>query len=236
MPKNMRHIRPYKVFGLVEASPADRIVQLQLPPRRGAGGLTLLETCIVIAATNAVKARRAFEFGTFLGSTTLNLAVNIPEDGEVSPLDLDQASLAALSQHPEDAALTRTHFATRTLDFMGSRAAHKVKTLTGNSVTFDFSPWKDSIDLVFIDGGHDLLTVKADTEHAMEIVAKDTTSCILWHDYNNKDYPELSTYLDEMSASTPILHVEDTMICLWFNDPTNAIRPRLGSTDQPRAA
>jgi hypothetical protein len=55
--------------------------------------------------------------------------------------------------------LTSIHFATRTLDFMGSRVANKVKILTGNSVTFDFSPWKDSIDIVFIDGGHDLATV-----------------------------------------------------------------------------
>jgi hypothetical protein len=219
----MIHIRPYKIFGLVEASPAERIVQLQLPPRRGEGGLTLLEACIVIAATKAVKARRAFEFGTFLGSTTLNLAINIPENGEVFTLDLDEASLAELSQHPEDAALTQTHFSARTLDFMGSRAAHKVRALTGNSITFDFSPWKDSVDLVFIDGGHDLATVKADTEHAMEIAAKNTPSCILWHDYNNGDYPELSIYLEGLSNSTTIFHVEDTMICLWFNDPTNAI-------------
>lgn len=124
--------------------------------------------------------------------------------------------------------MTHTHFANRTLDFTGSRAANKVKALTGNSITFDFSRWKDSIDLVFIDGGHDLATVKADTEHAMQIVAKSTPSCILWHDYNNKDYPELSTYLDGLSATMPIFHVEDTMICLWFNDPTNAFRSRLG--------
>jgi hypothetical protein len=223
----MKHIRPYKVFGLVEASPADRIVQLQLPPRRGTGGLTLLETSVLIAAVHAIHALRVFEFGTFIGSTTLNLALNVPDDGEVFTLDLDEASLAELNQHPEDAILTHTHFASRTLDFMGSRVERKVKQVLGNSITFDFAPWHNSIDLAFIDGGHDLATVKADTEHALEIVAKPSPSCILWHDYANKDYPELSTYLDGLSAGMPIFHVEDTMICLWFNDPTNALLPHL---------
>jgi hypothetical protein len=213
----MNHIRPYKLFALVEASPAERVIQLQLPHRRGGGGTTLLETTALIAASNAVAAKRIFEFGTFLGSTTLNLALSIPEDGEVFTLDLDESSLSSVQQDPADAPLTELHMATRILDFMGSVVGHKVKTLTGNSITFDFAPWQDSIDLSFIDGGHDSVTVKADTEHALEIARKDRSAGILWHDYRNAEYPDLTRYLDGLSETLPIFHIEDTYLCVWFN-------------------
>jgi hypothetical protein len=68
----MHEIRPYKLFTLIEAPPSERIAHVQIPPRRGAGGVSLLETFLIVAATQIVTARRIFEFGTFLGSTTLN--------------------------------------------------------------------------------------------------------------------------------------------------------------------
>ncbi len=223
----MHHIRPYKFFALVDQPPAKRIVQMQLPPRRGAGGLTTLETSLLIAATQIVNARRVFEIGTFLGSTTLNLALNIPADGKVLTLDLDARSAGEVTQHPGDKPLTAIHLETAALDFVGSPVAGKITTLTGNSITFDYAPWKDSIDLAFIDGGHDFDTVKSDTENALAIVAKSAPSCILWHDYRNADYPELSEYLDGLSEQMPIFHIEDTRLCVFFNDPQKAIQPRL---------
>lgn len=213
----MRQIRPYKLFGILDVPPAKRIVRLQLPPRRGAGSTTLLETCLLIAASQAVSAKRIFEFGTFLGSNTLNLALSLPGNGEVFTLDLNEDCLAGIQQDPADAPLTQTHVAARTLDFVGSEVGHRVKTLYGNSVTFDFSPWKNSIDLVFIDGGHDYVTVKADTEHALEMVREDSPSCILWHDYRSAEYPDLTAYLDGL-PDIQLIHIEDTHLALWFND------------------
>jgi hypothetical protein len=226
-PSDIRHIRPYKVFALVDTPPARRIVQMQIPPRRGAGGVTVLETCLLLAASQIVNARRVFEFGTFLGSTTLNLALNIPCDGEVLTLDLDAKFANQVFQHPADSALTAVHLGAHALDFVGSSVADKITTLAGNSVNFDFSQWKDSIDFVFIDGGHDLATVKSDTENALAIVDKGKPSCILWHDYGNPDYADLSKYLDKLSGQMPLFHIEDTRLCLWFNDPHKMIQPRL---------
>lgn len=226
----MYHIRPYQIFGLVEKKPSDRVIQIQLPPRRGAGGTTLLETCILVAASHAVGAKRVFEFGTFLGSTTLNLALSTPDDGRVFSLDLDKHSLASAQQDPADAPLTQIHIASRNLDFMGNPVESKVTTHTGNSITFDFSPWHNSVDLSFIDGGHDLRTVRADTEHALEMSSQERASCIVWHDYGNVDYPDLTAYLDRLSEQMPIFHVEDTRICLWFNQAGADLQSRLMKT------
>ncbi len=161
----VRGIRPHELFSRIDAK--DRIVEMQIPPHRGAGGLTLLETCVLLTASRIVKAKRVFEFGTFRGSTTLNLALNIPADGRVFTLDLDPQCIAEVSQHPADTQFTKLHLATPALDFVGSTVEQKIQSLMGNSVAFDFSEWKDSIDLVFIDGGHDYNTVKSDTENVL---------------------------------------------------------------------
>jgi hypothetical protein len=218
MMRHLHDIRPYKLFALVDKPPAERIARFQIPPRRGAGGITMLETALLIAAAHAVHATRVFEFGTFLGSTTLNLALNIPEDGRVFTFDLDADSAKSLKQHPADAPLTETHFASH-MDFEGSIVSGQVTRLRGNSISSDFSPWKGSIDLVFVDGGHDLDTVTADTETAFRLVASDRPCCVLWHDYRNPDYPELGAYLELVATTRQLFHIEDAMLCVWFSEP-----------------
>ena len=61
---------------------------------------------------------------------------------------------------------------------------------------------------------------------------KDRPSCVLWHDYLNRDYESgLTYYLDELSQQQQIVcHIEDTMLCAWFNDPDNHVWPKLLSS------
>ncbi len=224
----MRHIRPHKIFDLIEAPAPQRVVSVALPSRHGAGGTSLLETLLIIAACRIVDARRVFEFGTFLGNNTFNMALNTPADAEIFTLDLDEQCATKTEQHPADAPLTQLHLASRSsLDFVGSSVVGKIRALVGNSTTFDFSALKGSVDFLFIDGGHDLFTAKSDTENALEMAAREKPSCIMWHDYRNWDYAPLSCYLDELAREREIFHVGDTMLCAWFNDPDGSILPRL---------
>ena len=224
----MYRIRPYKLFSLIEGPPSERVVQATLPHRRAVGGLTLLELFVLIAAARSVGAKRVFEIGTFLGSTTLNMALNIPDDGTVFTLDLGDYDTESIVQDAADAPLTELHLSSRSsLDFLGSPVQYKIMALIGNSMVFDFSPWDKSIELVFIDGGHNFDTVKSDSENAFRMARKNKPSCVLWHDYGNRDYSGLTDYLDELSQRLNLVHVEDTMLCAWFNDPDDAIWPRL---------
>jgi SAM-dependent methyltransferase len=212
----MRSVRPYQFFSLLDEPIADRAARVTIPHRRAAGTLTLLETFVLIAALKIVKANRVFEFGTFMGATTLNIARNLPQGSSVFAFDLDPAE-AAIDQHPEDRELTEIHFAAPRLDFEGAPEAEMIQRVFGNSLTFDPARWAKSIDLVFIDGGHDRPTVKADTQSAFAMLRIDKPACIAWHDYGNKSYPELTAYLDGLSD---LLHVEDTMIAVkFFNLP-----------------
>jgi hypothetical protein len=224
----VHHIRPYKIFTLVDAIPSERIVNVPLPSRRGIGGTSLLETFLIVAGMRIVNARRIFEFGTFLGANTLNMALNTPEGAEIFTLDLDDHHSVAAKQSAADAPLTKVHLASQSsLDFAGTSVAGKITTLAGDSTAFDFSDFKGTMDFLFVDGGHDLATVKSDTENALEMAAKKTPSAIMWHDYQNPEYPELTDYLEGLAQEQKIFHVEDTVLCVCFNDPNDEIIHRL---------
>jgi predicted O-methyltransferase YrrM len=228
----VHHIRPYKLFTVLEGSPEQRVAQTMLPYRRGGGGVSMLETMLITACSLIVNAKKLFEIGTFLGATTYNLALNAPDDAIVYTLDLGEQDAAAAVQDAADAPLTGIHLASQdALAFQGTGVERKFKRLTGNSVTYDFSRWKDSIDLTFIDGGHDYATVKADTENALAIARKDKPSCVLWHDYGNKDYSGLTGYLDALSLKERITHIQDTMLCIWFNDAAGGVAGKMLASD-----
>jgi hypothetical protein len=107
----MHSFRPYILFTLLDPSDSDRTGHVTIPARRAAGSLMLLETFALITADRIVAARRFFEIGTFHGAITLNLALNIPEDGKIFTLDLDARADSGLSQLPDDAPLTEEHLA-----------------------------------------------------------------------------------------------------------------------------
>lgn len=198
----------------------ERMVSIPLPPPRpGTGGVSLLETFLLIAASRIVNARRIFEFGTYLGRTTLDLASNSSADTRIWTLDLDERYAGQARQSSGDAALTQVHLAARALDFEGTPAEKKISRLTGDSTTFDFAPWKDSMDLVFIDGGHDLATLQSDTDSALDMARSDAPACIAWHDYGNPECPEVAPYLETLAARLDLFHVCDSKLIFWFNAP-----------------
>ena len=224
----MHEIRPFQLFTLIDAPASERIAHVQIPSRRAVGGVTLLETFCIVAASQIVRAKLLFEFGTYFGSTTLNLALNAPDDARVLTLDLDEDCAREVNQDIADAPLTKTHLASKMAWISwGSPVGDKIAMLTGNSVSFDFSAHKGLIDFVFIDGGHDLQTVRSDTENAFRMTCAEKPACVMWHDYGNTEYPELTGYLDALSRERTLFHVGDTMLCVWFHDPANSIQTNL---------
>jgi hypothetical protein len=143
----MQHVRPYKLFTLTNAVGMDRLVRIPIPKRRGIGGISLLETFLLVAIAKAVGAKRIFEIGTFLGTTTLSLALNAGDDAEILTLDMNEDQAASADQHSADIELTKKHLASRkALDFLETPISSKVKILTGDSTKFDFSPWTAAVD------------------------------------------------------------------------------------------
>ena len=222
----MRHIQLDRLFALVDEPPARRISQIQVPFRRGACGLTKLETIALVGAMRVVHARRVFEFGSFLGITTLNFALNVPPDGSVLTLDLGADCATRANQHPASGPLSEIHLKADGLDFVDSEVADNITALSGDSTSFDFGAWKNSMDLVFIEGGHGIDALSVGTENAFSMIVKDKPACILWHDQPSSKHPILSSQL-KISEAIPLFHISDTNLWAYFNDPQQKIQERL---------
>lgn len=188
--------RPHYLFDQVAAD--DRMVSIPIPLRQ-VGTPNLLETFLLMAIGKIVKAKRIFEIGTFAGQTTRHLAANFP-NAEILTLDLDA---------------TRSGLPRQGQGQLQNVRGDQITALQGHSMQFDFSPWYESCEMVFIDGGHDYETVKADTETAFKLVNAPRLKCaIVWHDYENPRFPGLTKYLQERPEA--ILHVLDSQIAVYF--------------------
>ena len=209
----MIHIRPHKMFDLAPEDTLGRMIHLKIPRRTENW---LIETVLLIAAMKAVNARRIFEFGTFRGATTLNLAMNAPPGAEIFTFDLDPT--LKVEQDARHAEITRQHFEAPKMEFEG--IFHSIRQIQGDSHSFDAHPHAP-VDFVFVDGGHELRTIRADTQNAIFMKPK----AIAWHDYGNADYPDVQQYLDGLSEHETLFHIEESRLCFWF--AAASIRDRL---------
>ena len=130
------------------------------------GNLTVEELCVVAMICQHLAPRRIFEFGTCNGRTTLNLAMNRPEDAVIFMLDLPQPGSALLATGKHDEAFqlgARTGFFFRGTPFEG-----KIRQIWNDSALFDESPYRSQMDLIFVDGSHTYEYMRNDTTKGTE--------------------------------------------------------------------
>lgn len=137
-------------------------------------GLRQLDQAVLLALVRAVNARQVFEIGTFDGGTTALLADAVGTQGHVFTLDLPPASFDATQSAP---AFTGAMVGWRIAEAPG---AERITQLLGDSLTFDYSPWQHSMDVVFVDAGHDYPLGHADSTNAFRLVRPG--GLIVWDD------------------------------------------------------
>src|SRR5262249_40540245 len=130
-----------------------------------------------------LKPERVFEIGTSTGRRTALMAMNTSETARIFTLDLPPD--AAVPEGASDLHLIENskhevgkHF--RETRWNGS----KITQLFGNSKTFDFGPYHESIDLVMVDGSHTYEFVESDSFNAFRMIREG--GVILWHDYESE--------------------------------------------------
>lgn len=213
----MIRIRPHQLFNLVETPSYEaRLVKIVLPDKRAP---ILLDTAVLLSLAKLVQPKTYFEFGTYLGVQLLNIIANLPPSAHAYTLDLDETSAGKAEQHENDRPLTLEHLQSQDiLAFRHSSYESQITRLFGDSNIFDFSPYDRRIDMIFVDGGHDLRTLRSDTENSFRMLNDNHKGCIAWHDYGNPVYPHLKTYLDELSETRDIFFVEDSMVAFYLQN------------------
>ena len=137
------------------------------------------DRAVLCAFSAMLQPKTFFEVGTYLGETTLAVARNCPGT-QVYTLDLaspDERKAAALEM-TDEYLFERWD---RGSAFKGTPEGARIQVLTGDSATFDFSPYARKIDMAFIDASHSYSYVKCDTEAVLGMLSPDGT--VLWHDY-----------------------------------------------------
>jgi hypothetical protein len=218
----MIHIRPHRVLDLVENN--KRIVKMYLPNKDGP---KCLESIILISLIILINPKMALEIGTYLGRQTFNLAAAMEIGSKIYTLDLDKKSFehANLCNHDTPIALRHFDYEDQ-LAFSGTEKEGMIIQLFGDSKKFDFTPYYNKMNFIYIDGGHDIETLNSDTMKALRMVDKTNQYCICWHDYGNKNY-EVTSYLDTLSKKNNIFHVEEAMICFHKYDKVEDIFNKL---------
>lgn len=169
------------------------------------------DRAILCAISRLLQPKTFFEIGTYLGETTLAVARNNPGT-QVYTLDLpspEERKVAALEM-TDEYLFERWD---RGSAFKGTPESPRIQVLTGDSATFDFSPYAGKIDMAFIDASHSYSYVKADTEAVLGMLAPD--GVILWHDY--PAYPGIYAYLNELGATPDrkIYHISNTGLAIF---------------------
>ncbi len=211
-------IKANKLFSLVpERSPLERLTWMKMPIRRIPDSpdcsLILLELMALIACIRITEAQRMFEFGTFLGNTTLHMAMNSSEDAMIWTLDADDETLSRLGLL--ETYSWRNKFP---LEFADTTFHQKIVTLRGDSHIFNLGALAGSMDLVLIDGDHSGKGVAADTRNALKMLKPHGNVCIAWHDYRTDPGCEENVeFLNNLSRDIPLVHIEDTALVIYLN-------------------
>ena len=144
-----------------------------------ARSISLHEAVCLSALMKHAQARRVFEFGTYRGVSTTQLALNLPPGGQVFTLDLPVTDL-------------NTQFALDTIgevevvkdarkgDLIPDQVRPRITFITQDSAKFDPGPYENSMDLVFVDGAHTAEYVKNDSEKGWRMLRPGGIIC--WHD------------------------------------------------------
>lgn len=183
-------------------------------PESKAGEVSLLELCILNTFIKKYRPERIFEFGTFRGRCTLNFAINSPKNSKIFTLDLPCEGINATKFSIEFA--DRKHIKKNASGelFLNSNLIekNKITQLYGDSATFNYNKYLNTIDFIFIDGSHHYDYVINDTNIALKLLRRGK-GIIIWHDYGA--WPGVTKALNEFSKKPllrKIMHIENTSL------------------------
>jgi len=194
------------------ATPDHEVMLLDFEGRDG--NVSLYELLVICSLVRSRRPKTILEIGTFDGNSTLQMAINSPDDAEIFTLDLPpDPSSAQARLDAKDHAYIEDAQKQRRRRYEESSQAHKVTQLLGDSASFDFGALFASrpVDFAFIDGSHSYEYVRNDTAKVRAVLAPH--GVILWHDYKPA-WPGVITYLEELEAELTLRRIDGTSLVM----------------------
>ena len=172
----------------------NRVLVKVVEPSYVQGNVNLIELMVIDNLIKSSAPKAVFEMGTFDGRTAKNFAVNTDDDCVIYTIDLPDGNpgITRLQIEELDKLFINKEKAGGRIGSEG-----KIRQLYGDTATFDFAPYYNSMDFVFVDASHSYEYVANDTRMARRLL-RNGKGIILWHDYNVSDqWPGLMKALHE---------------------------------------
>jgi len=170
----------------------------------------------------AKSSKNIFEFGTCSGKTTALFALNSPLKTQVYSITLNPADLSKLSlgnNRDVKAALNNAKKESIYDQFIFTNMSikNKINLIFQDSTKFNVDKFENSMDLIFIDGGHNYSCVKNDSEKSFRMIKNE--GYIFWHDYNvsKRSCRDIVKYIHQISKTKKIFHIKNTSLCYYKN-------------------
>lgn len=166
-------------------------------PAPGIPSVSLPELCLLVHLLLRSNARTIFEIGTFVGRTTLNLALNSRKEARIYTLDFP--------------AGRQDGYSAGSL-FQRTPLKKKITQFFGESSSFDFSKFFGAIDFIFIDASHTYEHALSDSLNALRML-RAGRGTIVWHDYGWQGVaPALNKLFREDKRLAGMRHIEGTSL------------------------
>jgi len=170
------------------------------------GNVTLRELVCINKLARHWAPQTSFEIGTFDGRTTLNVARNLPPDAMIYTLDLPRAALHNTRMRIDVREEKYVDKAASGVRFSAHADHRNIVQLIGDSASFDFTPYLNRMNFIFVDGSHIESYVRNDAEVALSLL-RGGNGIILFHDYASEHWPDVTSVLDELHDRDPRFRV-----------------------------
>jgi len=185
-------IRSVLVVDVLSICPTSNRWALQTFPGIRAS-VSPMECNALAALIHLVGANQVFEFGTYKGVSTTQLALNVGERGRVFTLDLPEDDpryvLPIPKDEEKDIALEKGKGI-----LVPEDVRSRVTFLRHDSATFDETPYLGLIDLVFVDGAHSYDYVRNDSLKGWNMLR--AGGVLAWHDFA-PNHPDVVRFVRE---------------------------------------
>lgn len=180
------------------------------------GSTTLIELWVINQLVKEFNPAALFEMGTLDGRTALNLAANSSEQARVYTLDLPREQMDATKFKLDKIERWTVDKARSGTQFLDKPEARKITQLHGDTATFDFSPYFNRMDFVFVDASHAYEYVVNDSLAALKLL-RNGKGIILWDDYHG--CPGVTQALNEFYKTRPefknLRRIRGTELAYW---------------------
>ena len=201
------HIKAVALVDLLPGIESESVTLRKCFPQHG--NMTAEEICAVCLLVRWARPKIIFEFGTFNGNTTLQIAINASKDCRIFTLNLPpEHGDTQLVSSAQD-RMVHTRLVGSGQAFHEEPERIKIHELFGDSANFDFTPYAAQCELVLVDAGHEYDYVKSDTSNALRLLAPGG-GVILWHDFPNA--PGVCAWLEEFGRGQTVYHIRGTRL------------------------